>query len=135
MTSFIIHQHHHYGWTTDTVEAADTENAMILNILKYHMFLEKRYSGNYLIEFKPALYGDCYRYCVRWANDQPKIDHVGPPMYEGDTWFGDLIRVGAPEDCRRCGGTGSNHYYSWKQCWACGDQEKDGRGTGKKIDD
>ena len=36
-------------------------------------------------------------------------------------------------DCPKCGGTGINHYYSWKECWSCGDDKKDGKSSGKST--
>lgn len=127
MSEFIIHQHHHYGWTTTTHEADSLDAAIVADVIKYHGFLDE-YKGQYSIIYDSAE----QRYAVRWTGDEPKTDHFGPPLYSGDSWFGDQIRPGEQDDCPKCGGTGRNHYYSWKQCWACGDKNKDGPSCGKR---
>lgn len=62
---------------------------------------------------------------------EPFLGAFWHKLEKGDFWFGDPIREGQIDDCLYCGGTGRNFYYSGCQCWACGDQKKKGRGTGK----
>ncbi len=40
-TSFIVHQHHHYGWSTHKHTAASPEAAMIADVRRTHDFLAK----------------------------------------------------------------------------------------------
>jgi hypothetical protein len=56
---------------------------------------------------------------------------LGRYLLPGPFWFSCKVRKGKVDDCLKCGGTGQSHYYCWKQCWACGDKELDGRSSGK----
>lgn len=126
---FIIHQHHHYGWTKNEHEADTLEAAMLLDILKYHDWLpEYEYSINFDL--------DKERYSVTYEGETRPI--FGGYQYKGDYWFSGKIRQGEIDDCDKCGGTGINHYYFNCQCWKCGEMDKQdptgyklGRSSGK----
>ena len=52
-------------------------------------------------------------------------------IYKDEVWFSDRIELGEVDDCPACGGTGKNFYNPFRQCWECGNKEKEGKGTGK----
>jgi hypothetical protein len=69
-----------------------------------------------------------------------EFEHELVLQYAGDHWFGDQLHVGEEDDCTSCGGKGVNHYYSWCQCWKCGETDpksalfyKEGRSSGKRM--
>lgn len=127
MTEYVIHQHHHYGWTKRIHEAENENEAKLKDILKDHDWLPEY---EYSIKFTDDGYSVTYEGEPRWV--------FGGTQYKGDHWFADQMRVGELDDCDKCGGTGVNHYYSWCQCWKCGEMDKtskvgykDGRSSGK----
>lgn len=120
---FIIHQHHHYGWTKNEHEAETLKEAMLLDILKYHPWLPEY---EYSIKFDL----DKERYSVTYEGETRSLP-LGGYQYKGDYWFSDQIRKGEEDDCDACGGTGINHYYLSHQCWKCGGMDKEDR-TGYK---
>jgi hypothetical protein len=125
MAKFVVHQHHHYGWTKNVHITASFEEAARADIYKYHPWL-KDYghtisftNGDYEVKYNGEPYPPAYHNTPAWAS----MD---------DHWFGERLHQGAIDDCDKCGGTGVNHYYSWRQCWACGDKDKDGKSSGKQ---
>ena len=129
MPKFVVHQHAHHGWTTNSYEADVFEEAARIDILESHSFLKEIV---HKIDFS-IIEGNLY-YSVSYNGEEPRpyLNPFGDGFQrKGDYWFGGKIREGSSDDCLDCGGTGINHYYVWRQCWGCGDQELDGRGTGK----
>lgn len=62
--------------------------------------------------------------------------HFHGTLRPGDYWFNSKHRVGSPDDCLSCGGTGGSHYTSFgTECWKCGDGESRGRSSGKRSPD
>ena len=122
---YVVHQHHHYGWTMNTHLAGSPEEAMRNDLLKYHPWLSEYghkvsfSDGRYKVEYAGEPYPRAYYTTPSWAR-------------MGDYWFGERIHIGSPDDCNKCGGTGVNHYYPWRQCWACGNGETKGKSSGKK---
>lgn len=130
VNEYVIHQHHHYGWTTNVHEADNPEEALRADVLKYHPWLAEHEHELVLKEG---------RYSVSYEGAAPR-EVFGGFQYKGDHWFGDQIRVGEADDCNSCGGTGVNHYYSWCQCWKCGEPDdssragyRTGRSSGKRM--
>jgi len=121
MSQFVVCQHHHYGWTKNTHEAATEKDAMLADILKYHDWLP---NYSHQVEFKEG------RYAVTYTGENRSLP-LGRIQRNGDRWFSDQIRIGAAGDCVACGGTGVNHYNPFVQCWKCGDKTQRGVGAGK----
>lgn len=125
MKDFIVHMLHHYGWTTDTVQAATAEAAKIAVVQQYHPFLEREHQNDYTISFVTYENG-CEVYRVHWAGEDPKLMGLGHTMADGELWFSNRIHIGHPDDCSKCGGTGLNRYNTFKPCWKCdGSKKKD----------
>ncbi len=128
----IIHLHNHAGWRMREIDAPTVADAIRIGLGETAGFLEREYAGRYRIEHDNPN-AEYPKYRIIWDHDEPKTFILGYPRYKGDEWWSDRFQVGQPDDCDRCGGTGQNHYYSWRQCWACGDKNKEGRGTGKRT--
>lgn len=125
---FLIHQRHRHGWTTNVREAETPEEAMLLDILSYHPWLA---------EFPNEIALAEGRYSVTYLGGGPAA--FGERRLPGDHWFSGQVRVGEEDDCRKCGGTGSNHDHPWAQCFGCGEVDRtarcgwsDGRSAGKR---
>jgi hypothetical protein len=130
MRKYHVHQHHHYGWTTNVLEAETAHDAMTADIMKSHPWLA---------DYEHALVFKDGRYSVTYEGATPR-PIFGGEQVKGDHWFADQIHVGEADDCTACGGTGINHYYSWCQCWQCGETDprsalfyKKGRSSGKRM--
>lgn len=117
MAEYVIHQHHHYGWTMNTYEADSAEEAMMMDLLKSHEWLPEY---GHKVEFIP----DKQRYAVYFDGPPYPGAFRGIFAYDGGYWFGDQMRIGAPDDCAECGGTGVNHYNPFCKCWKCDDIDK-----------
>jgi hypothetical protein len=122
---FTVHQHHHFGWTMNSYSAVSPEAAMRQDILRYHPWLP---DFGYRLAFKDG------RYSVEYAGEPYPPAYFNTPAWArmGSFWFGERIHIGSADDCNKCGGTGVNHYYSWRQCWACGNGEAKGKSSGKR---
>lgn len=125
----IVHQHHHYGWTKDEEDSKSLDEAVRLNVLRYHDFLTDYQESDY--EISHDIGAEFPRYRVIWSADNPKPLALGSCVNSGQVWFGDRIEIGEPDDCDKCGGTGVNHYNPFVQCWKCGDGKTEGKGSGK----
>ncbi len=126
MEKFIIHAHHHYGWTTHEVEAEDYANACYKAMLVTHDWLPKKeHNHTWALE----TFNGVDHITVRTVEYKPLA--LGRYLSPGEYWFNCRVRKGEADDCPKCGGTGHSHYYGWKQCWACGDKELDGKSSGK----
>lgn len=135
--TFIINQHFHYGWVSDTIKCENIDKAIEIAVLKYHEFLEKDFKGKYKIV--NTLKSDPYPMAkVYWDCENPKSriilsrNMVPSLLHKGDLWFCHPIRIGSKNDCKECGGTGINHYNPFVQCYMCGNLKLRGKGTGKK---
>lgn len=130
---YILHMHNHTGWHTQEIVAENIEEVIKKGLHDSAKFLEKEYADSYRIEHN---YGQSKspRFKVIWDSDNIKEFLYGKPLKKGDTWWSDRFEIGEKDDCQSCGGTGSNHYISWKQCFSCGNQELDGKGTGKAME-
>lgn len=126
----IIHMHNHAGWRMHTVDAETVADSIKIALRETAKFLDDDYAGKWRLSHDdPA--AEAPRFRIVWDHDEPKTFILGYPRHRGDEWWSDRFQVGAEDDCPQCGGTGINHYYGWRQCWACGDRDQDGRGTGK----
>jgi hypothetical protein len=142
---FVIQRHEHHGWTKDVEVADNAREAIRANILHSHDWLAN-YAGKFSIEVwvnstfgkdhkiaeteEELLNAECVRARVIWQDETP-YPIFGGCIREGEIWFGVRVRIGEKDDCPECGGTGINHYNPFNQCWACGDKDKKGRGSGK----
>lgn len=125
MSEYVVYQHHHYGWTKTSHIAEDAQGALQADVCHFHPWLIQY---GHKIEFKDdgyVVYYDGEPYPPAYYSNHPMR------LVMGTYWFGDQIRIGQPDDCPECGGTGINHYNPFVQCWECGDEAKEGRGTGK----
>jgi len=128
----IIHLHNHAGWRMRDIDAPSVAEAIRIGLGETAGFLEKEYAGRYRIEHDdPA--AEYPKYRIIWDHAEPKTFIFGYPRRKGEEWWSDRFQVGAVDDCDMCGGTGVNHYNPWRQCWACGDKDKEGRGAGKRT--
>lgn len=132
MTLFILHMHNHAGWHTQHINAETLEAAIVKGLDRTADFLSQEYAGRYRVEHDdPASEFPCYR--VIWDSDEPNWFGLGRSrLRKGEEWWSNRFQVGEPDDCEDCGGTGVNHYNPFLQCWACGDQNLRGKGSGKK---
>lgn len=126
----ILHLHNHAGWLTQRIEVATIEEAIKEGLRKRSSFLEKEYQGRYRIEHDDPN-DEHPRFRVVWDDDEPKTFMWGDTRRKGDVWWSDRYELGEENDCEKCGGTGINHYNPFRQCWACGDKELEGKGLGK----
>ena len=128
MNNFIIHQKHHYGWTKSEHNTKNLDDAVENDILKYHDFLNE-FKGKYSIEHTVGK-EDYPSYTVKWDDDEPH-QMIGGSLVKGEYWFSDRLELGKSDDCAYCGGTGSNHYNPFVQCFECGDGKTEGKSSGK----
>ena len=128
---FVLHLHNHAGWRMRIISAISLEKAISEGLKETALFLSEKYANKHRIECDDP--NDNYpRYRVIWDCDEPKIFPLHwMTLRKGDVWWSDRFQVGEKDDCSKCGGTGINHYYSWKQCWECGDSSLTGKGSGK----
>ena len=131
MHEYVLHMHNHAGWFTQKIKAKSIAQALIKGLDARAGFLSKEYMGRYRIEHDDPT-SEYPRFRVIWNDKTPKFFAFGRPIRKGDMWWSDRFQIGDENDCESCGGTGANHYYPGRQCWKCGDQNLDGRGTGKK---
>lgn len=130
----IIHMHNHAGWRMREVDAATVGEAIKLALRETAKFLDDEYAEKWRLDHDdPSVEYPKFR--IIWDHDEPKTFILGCPRYRGDIWWSDRFQVGESDDCPSCGGTGTSHYYIWRQCWSCGDKDKEGRSTGKRAHD
>lgn len=131
MPEFIVHIHRDIGWHTETAVGDTFAEAAVKGVQQ----MMRRFSSRDILGAVPhtAEYKD--------DNDRPRVIFTetsirkvfGGYQHPGDIWFSEQVRQGKPDDCPKCGGTGTNHYYSWLQCWGCGNPKSEGKGTGKRM--
>lgn len=132
VNEMILHMHNHAGWFTQKIDASCVKDALVKGLDKRAGFLSAEYTGRYRVEHDNP--DDEYpKFRVIWDDDIPKTFVSGFPLQKGDVWWSDRFQIGQPDDCQKCGGTGRSHYTLIKQCWACGDKNKKGRGSGKEF--
>lgn len=131
MKTYIVQIKRHCGWYATTAEGETFSEAAIGAVIatskKFDLDLSE-----YKVSYKFDVDGEYQRVQVFWEeyHDYMLFGHAKP----GDYWFGHLVREGSEEDCEYCGGTGQDYYNFWKQCWSCGDDEIEGKSSGKKAD-
>lgn len=131
MSKFIVHIRRHCGWHTVEAEGATfgeaAVSAVVATCKQYGLDLDKI---PHSVEFRQSESDDYTSVVFRETASREVYRGRTTP---GEFWFGERVRQGNLDDCEKCGGTGTNFYNPFMQCWACGDRKQRGYGSGKKL--
>lgn len=127
MPEYIVHIHQHFGWETTREPGETFAEAAVAAVVR--VCKERNLNLDeipHAVEYRDR---DGYQSVVFYETSRRRI--FGGYTYPGEYWFSDQVRQGHEDDCLSCGGTGVNHYNPFRQCWSCGDQEQNGKSSGK----
>jgi hypothetical protein len=111
MPEFIVRMHNHAGWQSSTHSAENATEAARQAVMDRVPWL-MQYPHELTIDLEKKRY---------------RVDYTGPPrmvalghVQEAGYWWSEDIRIGKPDDCLACGGSGMDHYtHGLSQCWKC----------------